>query len=138
MIKKLMILICIVFSLEANDELKYDKLFFYLEQNNIVLGKDISTEELYEIINENNKNNKSNKDSLINKINKLINYKKSQYTEIKSDLAKNPNSKINKTIKTYLDENNEFVEKAQEDIKEKDEDGWFSKSVNYVLELMKF
>ena len=138
MFHKVLLIITFSFWLNATEELDYDKLFYYLESRNIVIGQDITVEELFVIINDSENKKEIDKNSLMAKINVLLNYKKTQYEKIKKDIDANPNSKINKTVKSYLNENNEFVENAQKDLKEKNEDGWFSKSINYILELMKY
>ena len=136
--KILIVILLFILSIKASEEIEYEKIFFYLEQNNIIVGKDISSEELYEIINKTKEIEDNNKSSLFIKIHSLINYKESQFEKIREDIDKNPNSKINQTVKSYLTENNKVVEEAREDIKKKDNDSWFSKSINYILELMKY
>jgi hypothetical protein len=68
----------------------------------------------------------------------LLAFKEKQYDEINQKIDKNPNSKIHKEIKEYFDDNNKRIEEAQNDFSKSDDDGWFSKTVNYILELMKY
>lgn len=136
------IFLCTLFtSSYSNDTQVYDNFFYYLENKGIIVGEDITTEELFDIINTNkiyDDNGKVNTKLLDNKFKYLFKFKKDEYDKIHKKLQKNPNSKINKEIIGYFKNNNEVVEKKQEELKSKDNDGFISKIINHILELMKF
>lgn len=128
-------------SLFGNQENQYDKLFMNLANQGIVIGQDIEMNELYNLIQSNDiylKDGKLNNAEFNKKVKELLNYKKKQYEQINEKLDSNQQSKTNKEIKRYFDDNNERIEKAQKDLSSSDNDSWFSKFVNYILEIMKY
>ena len=139
MIKFLLIFILSTL-INASENEKFNKLFEYLEKQNITIGQDISTKKLYEII-ENNEvyleNGQLNKTFLNKQLSSMLSTKNEQFHNIKKELAKNPNSKVNKEIKYFIDDGNDRVEKSRNNINQNDTEGYFSSMINYVLGFMK-
>lgn len=128
-------------NLFSMSEEKYDQLFVDLSNEGIIVGQDITTKELYNLIENGEvylKNGQIDKDKLDQKIKEFINYKEEKFAKITKKIEANSQSKTRQEIKTYLNDNNERVEKAQEDFSKGDNDGIFSKVINYFLELMKY
>jgi hypothetical protein len=120
-------------SLSANSDLKYKELFEKLENSGIVIGRDISSEELFELV------NSPNSSDLYKKIESLLSIKEQQSKQIHDKLKANPNSKVNKEILIYLKDHNKRVEEAQENIRKNSEnDSFFTKTINYILDLYKY
>jgi hypothetical protein len=137
----LYILLFVVTSSYSLSDEQYDELFVSLSNEGIVVGKDISTEDLYTLIENGDiylKNGQIDQGKLNKRVKELLAFKEKQYDEINQKIDKNPNSKIHKEIKEYFDDNNKRIEDAQNDFSKSDDDGWFSKTVNYILELMKY
>ena len=119
---------------------EYDKLFYYLENRGISIGEDISSDELFEIVTSGNiylKNGEIDISNLKKELKSLMEFKKIQYDNIHKKLNKNPNNKINKEITNYFKENNDAIQKTQDDLSSKDNNGWFSSIINSILELLK-
>lgn len=137
----LFILLLSMSCLFAMSDEQYDQLFVELSNEGIIVGQDISTKELYELIENGEvylKNGKIDKDKLDKKIKEFIKYKEENFAKINKNIESNSQSKTRQEIKEYLNDNNERVEKAQEDFSKGDNDGVFSKVINYFLELMKY
>jgi hypothetical protein len=131
----------IISFLNAITEDQYDELFVNLSNQGIIIGQDISTEDLYSLVENGEiylKNGELNKVEFNKKVKELISFKEKQYNDIHEKLEKNPQSKTHKEIKEYFNDNNKRIEDAQKDFSKSDDDGWFSKTVNYILELMKY
>ncbi len=119
----------------------YSKLFYYMKQEGVALEKDISLEQLFKLSETGDlfyENGKINLKVLNKKIGSLVKYKEEQ-SRILDQRLQNTNSEINKTVKEYIDSNNEAITQAQENIKKnsKDEDNWFVKVINSILEMLK-
>jgi hypothetical protein len=134
LIKQIFIIcICSLSILNADTNNDYDKIFLALEKQGIILGKDISSQQLFELM----QNDNFNELKLEKKIKRLLSFKEEQYKIIHKKINQNPNNKINKEIKIYFDDNNEIIKETQNDIAKADNNGLFSKTINYILELMK-
>ena len=119
---------------------EYDKLFYYLENRGIIIGEEISSDELFEIVSNGNiylKNGEIDISNLKKELNSLLKFKKTQYDNIHKKLNKNPNNKINKEITNYFKENNDAIKNTQDDLSSKDNNGWFSSIINAILEFLK-
>ena len=126
--------------LSAKEEMDYDKLFYFLENKGIVVGEDISNDDLFNIINSNKiylDNGTINQEELNKKIKQLMTYKEEQYSKIHNKLNANPKNKINKEIISYFKDNNDRVQETQDKLSENDNNGWFSSMINYILEFLK-
>ncbi|HIP11087.1 MAG TPA: hypothetical protein EYG73_00075 [Arcobacter sp.] len=126
--------------LSAKEEMDYDKLFYFLENKGIVVGEDISNDDLFNIINSNKiylDNGTINQEELNKKIKQLMTYKEEQYSKIHDKLNANPKNKINKEIISYFKDNNDRVQETQDKLSENDNNGWFSSMINYILEFLK-
>jgi len=126
--------------LSAKEEMDYDKLFYFLENKGIVVGEDISNDDLFNIINSNKiylDNGTINQEELNKKIKQLMTYKEEQYSKIHNKLNANPKNKINKEIISYFKDNNDRVQETQDKLSENDNNGWFSNMINYILEFLK-
>ncbi|MCP4969850.1 MAG: hypothetical protein GY932_04525 [Arcobacter sp.] len=126
---------------EFSNKKDYSKLFSYMKQEGVALEKDISLEQLFKLSETGSlfhENGKINLKVLNKKIGSLVKYKQEQ-SRILDQRLQNTNSEINKTVKEYIDSNNEIVTQAQENIKKnsKDEDNWFVKVINSILEMLK-
>jgi hypothetical protein len=139
--KGLLFTILFSISLYGITDEQYDELFVNLSNQGIVIGEDISSDELYNLIENGEvylKNGQLDKLKLHKEIKQFVSYKEKQYEQINEKIDKNPQSKTHKEIKEYFNDNNERIEKAQKEFSSSDEDGVFSKFVNYILELMKY
>jgi len=133
------IIFILVCNLSANDK-QYDELFYYLESKGIIVGEDVSNDDLFDMVSSGNiylQNGEINKNKLEEKLKMLSDYKTSQYKKIHEKLEKNPNNKINKEISNYFKDNNDAIQKTQDDLSKKDNNGWFSSIINYILEFLK-
>ena len=111
-----------------------------MQENGIVLANDITMEKLFVMIESGeiyDRNGNINNKILKIKLDKLINIKNETFSKIRKEISKNPNNKINKEVKKYLDESNDIVEEKKQELKN-DENSWQSNIINYVLDLMKF
>lgn len=131
-------------SFGANDKrYSYEEIIRYLNQNGIVVGIHITPEELENIVNGNNfeKNKQNSYNSLLQFGNNFFSFlenKNLENKEIKEKLLKNKEHPINKAFLEYIDSNNQSVEDKQKDLEEKYGDSWWTKTVNFVLDFMKF
>ena len=132
----LILVFCLFANLNANEDQRYEQLFQKLESEGIVVGRDISSEELFDFVNA-PENQNSSMDDVFAKFKGLMEVRKEQQNDLDKQLAKNPNSLVNKEIKLYLDENKQAVEDTQKKIAGKNEDSMFSKVINSVLDMMK-
>lgn len=120
---------------------QYAKLFTYLEANGVRLENDIKVKELYEM-KEKGELFLNSGELNLNKLNKRLNivlqYREEEKRRLHEELGRN-NSRINKEVKRYIDENNRAVEEAQEKLKQNsnDSDNWFVKTINSILEMLK-
>ena len=141
MLTKISFICFILITLNANNKEKnYSEIFHYMEENGIVLANDITMEKLFVMIESGeiyDRNGNINNKILKMKLDKLINIKNESFSKIRKEISKNPNNKINKEVKKYLDESNDIVEEKKQELKN-DENLWQSNIINYVLDLMKF
>lgn len=119
----------------------HSKLFYYLEENGVRLEQDVSIEELYNMKEAGLlylKNGELNLKALNKKLNIVLKYREEEARRLEEQLNKN-DGKINRAVKQYIKDNNDAINEAQEKIKEQstDEDGWFVKIVNSILDMLK-
>lgn len=136
---KFITFIFLVSILSASD-VNYDKIFEYLHKNKIILGEDIDEKELFNLIkNEENFGNEYYDYSKLNvKINKLLLVKEKHLSKITTQLNKNKNSKVNKEVRYFIDDNDKRVNESQKIFQSSSEDSFFTKIINDILEMLKF
>jgi gas vesicle protein len=113
-----------------------------LDENAIVIEQDIKLDDLYNMKNSGKlflENGQLNLQELNKKLNIVLTYKKEQSEKLNKELNEN-NSKINREVKRYIEENNSAINEAQDRIKENssDSDNWFVKTLNSILEMLKY
>ena len=142
--KLFLILFFLDLSFSTNEKIYINKnIIEYLNKNGFVVGIDISPQELEDIVNgktlENNKQNNYNillqfESSFLS----FLENKNLENKEIKEKLSKNKEHPINKAFLNYIDSNNQSVEDKQKDLEDKYGDRWWTKIVNFILDLIKF
>ena len=130
----------IVLNINAKDiEKNYDELFYYLQNNNIILEEDVPMDKLFDMIESGrifDEYGNINNEIINARISKLIAIKQKSFESIKLEISKNPNHLINKEVKNYLN-NNQEIENKKKELEDKS-DSWQTNIINYVLDLMKF
>lgn len=124
-----------------NEEtIDHSKLFYYLERNGVVLEQDVSIDELYNMKEAGLlylKDGSLNLKELNKKLNIVLKYKEEQFKRLNKQLSHN--TEANKVVQQYINDNNSAIQEAQDKIKEQssEEDSWFVKTINSILEMLK-
>jgi hypothetical protein len=125
----------------------YEDVFVFLESNGIVVGRDVSHDDLYSYLQDSSINTKTGIDLnvLYDKIiqnQNLVDESITQEESLKEEYNLNSERPTDKEVLKYLKEkNNVFEEVKEKRAEQKSEDenkSWFSQKLDEILEKIKF